>query len=640
MRSNTRAVDCNVISSDPHFRKRRIRHLSNVVRRSGRVCLAWLTVCCSIWVCRIASSEDRSADKTPPAPSLRRGGNTSSADENASGRESTTTPTAATRVGASPVETITKRILEDLKTPGAGSDNKKGPKDDLTAGDLLAAGDDPASKRSKPGAKSKPKAKNRLPALEAEAQQCKVAEEALLVYKIFMSDPETTDEEKEKAKPRLEYWEQAAKDDLVRSGKNWIPRAEADKLKEEADNLVAEAIALLDLKSYRKADEKLEKASRICPDHLESLFLLGVGALLTNDIKGAEKRFVQCLSRAPNHVPLLNNTAICAALGKKYDRAVKLWEKAAAAEPDNADVAQNVGQFIADATKAKSMSKAEKAQNAALIAKAKAQGKVMIDFSNVDRHVLDDATDLYAKIMAGGKVPRATPTGGYVILKLFQAKKGGSSASPEESQVVGNGSGFVIGEGYVLTNRHVVENADGLLLQDPSNASATLAGTVLAVSKTLDLAIIACPGLKAPPVPVNPVEVSRGTEVLALGFPVMNVVGKGLKATRGIVTGLPSKDTGNMMVLDVQINPGNSGGPLCDKSGRVIGIVAAKTFTERFIQGYGLAIPMSDALGFVTQSIPKFSAKAANDDKLEWTEVDGQISKSTVLILIKKKKKS
>jgi S1-C subfamily serine protease len=501
----------------------------------------------------------------------------------------------------------------------------------------LAAGDE---RDKKPAAKSKSKAKDRVPALETEAQQCKTAEEALLVYQIFMSDSETTDEEKERARPRLEYWEQAAKDQLVRSGKNWIPREEADKLKAEADKLVAEAIELLDLKSYRKADEKLEKASRICPDHLESLFLLGVGALLSNDVKGAEKRFAQCLNRAPNHVPLLNNTAICATFGKKYDRAVKLWEKAAAADPDNATVAQNVGQFIADATKAKTLTKAERAQNAALIAKAKAQGKVMIDFSTVDRHVLDDATDLYAKIMAGGKVPRATPTGGYVILKLFQEKKEGGQ-SPEETQIVGNGSGFVIGDGYVLTNRHVVDDADGLALQDPANPTgAPLAGKVLAVSKTLDLAIIACPDLKAPAAPVDSAEVTRGTEVLALGFPVMNVVGKGLKATRGIVTGLPSKDTGNLMVLDVQINPGNSGGPLCDKSGRVIGIVAAKTFTERFIQGYGLAIPMSDALGFVSQSVPKFSPRQADDKKLEWTEVDAQISKSTVLILIKKKRKS
>jgi S1-C subfamily serine protease len=89
----------------------------------------------------------------------------------------------------------------------------------------------------------------------------------------------------------------------------------------------------------------------------------------------------------------------------------------------------------------------------------------------------------------------------------------------------------------------------------------------------------------------------------------------------------------------VQINPGNSGGPLCDQSGRVAGIVAAKTFTERFVQGYGLAIPMGDALPFIQKTVPDYAPTDADAGKIDWTEVDGRISKSTVLILIKKKRK-
>src|SRR5262249_18541742 len=140
--------------------------------------------------------------------------------------------------------------------------------------------------------------KDRAKALEAEAQQCKTADEALLLYKFFMTNPETTAADKEQAQNRLEFWEQAAKDELVRVGKKWVPKAEADKLKEDADKLVAEAIELLDLKSYKKADEKLERAAKVYPDHLESLFLLGLGALLTNDIKGAERRSCHCLRGA------------------------------------------------------------------------------------------------------------------------------------------------------------------------------------------------------------------------------------------------------------------------------------------------------------------------------------------------------
>jgi S1-C subfamily serine protease len=450
-----------------------------------------------------------------------------------------------------------------------------------------------------------------------------------------MSDPATTEQEKEEAQTRLEFWQEAARDELVRVGKKWFPKPEADKLKEEADKLVAEAIELLNVENFKKADDKLDKASKIYPDHLESLFLLGLGAFLTGDYKGADKRFTQCLSRAPNNLSLLNNVAICEVFAKRFDQAVKHWEKAASIEPENPIIVQNVGRFISDANKSKATAVANKAS----------KGKTLTpnDFGIVDRRVVDDATELYSKLVANGKAGRADTNRGYVVMKLFQPQKGGRDdrSSPEESQIVGNGSGFVIWDGYVLTNRHVVEDADSLVIQDPGNpAGEPLPGKVLAISKELDLAIVHCPPLMAPAAPINSSAIARGTEVLALGFPVMNVVGKGLKATRGIITGLPSKDTGNLMVLDVQINPGNSGGPLCDKSGRVMGIVAAKTFTERFVQGYGLAIPMTDAVSFVKKNIPAFSEPDASIQKLEWTEVDAQISKSTVLILIKKKRKA
>jgi S1-C subfamily serine protease len=563
-------------------------------------------------------------------------------------------------VGASAVETVTDRIQQDLeksvaaapqrpgsqKAPVAEADSKKSKKTESdpkeTADDEPAQGAD-AKRTVKPVTPPAPAGKGRVKAVEVDAQQSREATESVLLYRIFMSAAETTAEEKKQAQARFEFWEQVAKDDLVRVGKQWMPRPDAERLKGEADKLVAEAIELIKLENFAKADTKLERASKIFPDHLESLFLLGLGALLTDDVKGAEKRFSQCLARAPNHVPLLNNAALSAALSKKYDRAVKLWEKAAAVDPENPAIAQNLGQFIADAAKGKSLAKAARTKAEADAARGRVTGKIQIDFANVDKRVVSDAQEIYARLVASGKVPRSDPARGYTILKLFQEKKGGSDdrSSPEESQVVGNGSGFVIWDGFVMTNRHVVENADAVVIQDPANPSGEpLGGTVVAVSKELDLAIVECKPLKAPAVPILSAEVSRGTEVLALGFPVMSVVGKGLKATRGIVTGLPSKDTGNLMVLDVQINPGNSGGPLCDKSGRVMGIVAAKTFTERFVQGYGLAIPMSDAVPFVKKTIPAFSEPGASDKKLEWTEVDAGISKSTVLVLIKKKKKS
>src|SRR5262249_61829131 len=101
------------------------------------------------------------------------------------------------------------------------------------------------------------------------------------------------------------------------------------------------------------------------------------------------------------------------------------------------------------------------------------------------------------------KVPRADPAKGYVLLKLFHPKAG-SKSSPEESQITGNGTGFVIWEHFVLTNRHVVEDADGVVIQDPANPAARpLGGKVVAVSKGHDLALVQGAGLGGPTVPGN-----------------------------------------------------------------------------------------------------------------------------------------
>lgn len=466
-------------------------------------------------------------------------------------------------------------------------------------------------KGPKPTGPIKAVTSQKVKSLESNALKCQTADEALLLYKIFMADTDTTDDEKEQAQARFEYWEQAVTDQLVRVGTKWMPKSEADGLQKEADNLVAEALELMNVDNFAAANAKLERASKIYPEHLESVFLLAVGAFLSRDFKTAETKFNQCLSRAPNNVAMLNNLAVCEVQNKHYSAAVKHWEKAASIDLENDRVAQNLGQFISDANLKK--------------------------LGNVEKRVLNDATEVYQKMVTKDPGNRANPSKGYVVMRLLKSKPGDSAA--EESQVVGNGTGFVIADGYVVTNRHVVDDADSLVVQDPANPNGLpLAAKVVATSKDLDVALIQCRPLKAPAVPLNTVPVARGTEVMALGFPIATVVGKGLKATRGIVTGLPSDETNKMMVLDVQVNPGNSGGPLCDRTGRVVGIVAAKTFTGTFVQSYGLAIPINDAMPFIKQNMRNYTPPDFDPKPLEWTNVDALISPSTVMILIQKKR--
>ena len=153
--------------------------------------------------------------------------------------------------------------------------------------------------------------KDRVKDLESKVNQCRTAEEARLLYGIFVADETTTAEERENAKPQLEYWTKAAKDELVRVGTKWMPAPEAATLNADADKLVEEAIQSLKLDDLEGADKKLKKASLIYPDHLPSLYLLGIGACLNGKYDAGEIQFSKCLARSPNNVAVLNNTAVC-----------------------------------------------------------------------------------------------------------------------------------------------------------------------------------------------------------------------------------------------------------------------------------------------------------------------------------------
>ncbi|HJW84659.1 MAG TPA: trypsin-like peptidase domain-containing protein [Anaerolineae bacterium] len=182
---------------------------------------------------------------------------------------------------------------------------------------------------------------------------------------------------------------------------------------------------------------------------------------------------------------------------------------------------------------------------------------------------------------------------------------------------LGSGSGFIIDtDGHIVTNNHVVENADRIYVtfSDSSVAEAKLVGRDL----YSDLAVIRVSG--AEPALLRPVElgdsdqVKVGQRVVAIGNP-FGLVGT---MTVGVVSGkgrtLPadslSADAGifsnpDIIQTDAPINPGNSGGPLLDSHGRVIGVNSAirTTGENRANSGVGFAVPVNTVKRIVPQLI-------------------------------------
>jgi len=193
-----------------------------------------------------------------------------------------------------------------------------------------------------------------------------------------------------------------------------------------------------------------------------------------------------------------------------------------------------------------------------------------------------------------------------------------SRQSPNERS--GNqGSGVIINKhGYILTNYHVVANAEQIkvLLDENRVVVAEIAGT----DKETDLAILKIdPKDLPPPAPIAPGNLQIGDVVLAIGNPF----GVGKTVTMGIVSATGRNQLGinsieDFIQTDAAINPGNSGGALVNARGELIGINSAIVSKSGGSQGIGFAIPVSLALG-VLEHILEYGKVMRG-----WLGVEGQ----------------
>lgn len=448
--------------------------------------------------------------------------------------------------------------------------------------------------------------------VEADASACRTAKEAVLIYKFYLALPNLSSEQRTTATAKLKSWEEKDAENQVRLGKQWMTQADADKLQKQANAKIEQAVEFLRLSNGDLARKTLEEASRLDPDSIQADFLMGVvyGAIANND-RQAQVHFQKCLKREPDNVSVLNNLAITMVFQKKYPQAAQYWKTAATNAPKMKALSQNIGSLITMA----------------------GTGRY-----KVPDKTLKDLSVVYEELVTTHGNPRPTEIG-FVFTPPYGSgwdnKNGGeSSGGKTESVIVSSGSGFVISPHIILTNYHVVKGASGLLVLDPKNPKADpLPAELIAVSEKPDLALIRCKTLEAPAVRLAGKLPPRGTDIMVLGYPLGPSFGTTLKSTRGAMVAMPDPTLDNMFLYDALTNPGNSGGPLCDKSGRVAGVVRAVTGS---VGGtYGAGIPIADAMPFIRQHVPELSAIATDAKEVDWPAVDAMVSPSTVLIMTK-----
>ena len=220
----------------------------------------------------------------------------------------------------------------------------------------------------------------------------------------------------------------------------------------------------------------------------------------------------------------------------------------------------------------------------------------------IGQGTVEKLSEMYKKAIKKWNIPNVS----IVISKVKESQSTKSIAGSSLPSVVtlrgsgGQGTGFVIGDGLVMTNRHVVIGSENKKMQIETATGSTIPGKVVYVSRQDDFAVVQ-PERK---LGVNPLPIcyaaypTAGEDVVALGSPsgLTNTVTRGIiSAVRRAGSSFNSVATESATLLqtDAAINPGNSGGPLLNANGEVIGI---NTFKKTKSEGLNFAVSIIDVL--------------------------------------------
>jgi serine protease Do len=195
-------------------------------------------------------------------------------------------------------------------------------------------------------------------------------------------------------------------------------------------------------------------------------------------------------------------------------------------------------------------------------------------------------------------LPDGTPLG--ELMRRFFGEHG-YQIPDEEPEKHSLGSGFIVSrDGYILTNYHVVDGADEVVVR--MNDRREFIAEVIGKDKRSDIALLKIDADNLPIVKIgDSKDLKVGEWVLAIGSPF----GFDHTVTAGIVSAkgrnLPSENYVPFIQTDVAINPGNSGGPLIDLDGEVVGINSQIYSRSGGFMGLSFAIPIEMAMDVADQ---------------------------------------
>ena len=240
----------------------------------------------------------------------------------------------------------------------------------------------------------------------------------------------------------------------------------------------------------------------------------------------------------------------------------------------------------------------------AAFAPSQVRAQQLPDFADLAERVGPSVVNIRTMERASSRGAAEMPPGMEEFLRRFGMPMPGpgqrrGNPQDEEPSQRGVGSGFILStDGFVMTNAHVVDGADELLVTLPDKRE--FKAKIVGLDKRSDVAVVKIDATGLPAVKIGDTNKLRvGEWVMAIGSPF----GLENTVTAGIVSA-KQRDTGELLPLiqtDVAINPGNSGGPLINLRGEVVGINSQIYSRSGGFMGISFAIPIDEAMRVADQ---------------------------------------
>jgi S1-C subfamily serine protease len=221
----------------------------------------------------------------------------------------------------------------------------------------------------------------------------------------------------------------------------------------------------------------------------------------------------------------------------------------------------------------------------------------------------------------------------YPLDEVTTARKAPPRTDSSEEVLQATGSGVVVStSGLVVTNYHVIENAGSVaLMYKRGDEWERIEAEIIAIDRVNDLAVLKASSdvIDTIPYTIN-ARAEVGESVIAMGYPLIGVLGSELKVTDGIISSLSGfQDDVTTYQITSAIQSGNSGGPLFSMSGELLGIVNAKVSGAENV-GYAIKV------GYVLPLLMSLSDYNMNESRVVETgsqvETIAQLRKSVVLV--------